>query len=69
MARFAVIDIGTNSIKFHIGERKDDGTWGVVVDRAAVVDHHALLGSVALLDQEQRGFARRRHPTSYGLLG
>lgn len=34
MARFAVIDIGTNSIKFHIGERKDDGTWGVVVDRA-----------------------------------
>lgn len=34
MARFAVIDIGTNSIKFHIGERKDDGTWGVVLDRA-----------------------------------
>ncbi len=34
MARFAVIDIGTNSIKFHIGERADDGTWGVVVDRA-----------------------------------
>jgi exopolyphosphatase / guanosine-5'-triphosphate,3'-diphosphate pyrophosphatase len=34
MARFAVIDIGTNSIKFHIGEKRDDGTWGVVVDRA-----------------------------------
>lgn len=34
MARFAVIDIGTNSIKFHVGERKDDGTWGVVLDRA-----------------------------------
>lgn len=34
MARFAVIDIGTNSIKFHIGERRDDGTWGVVLDRA-----------------------------------
>lgn len=34
MARFAVIDIGTNSIKFHIGDRKDDGTWGVVLDRA-----------------------------------
>lgn len=34
MPRFAVIDIGTNSIKFHIGERKDDGTWGVVLDRA-----------------------------------
>jgi exopolyphosphatase/guanosine-5'-triphosphate,3'-diphosphate pyrophosphatase len=34
MARFAVIDIGTNSIKFHIGEKRDDGTWAVVVDRA-----------------------------------
>jgi exopolyphosphatase / guanosine-5'-triphosphate,3'-diphosphate pyrophosphatase len=34
MARFAVIDIGTNSIKFHIGEKRDDGSWGVVVDRA-----------------------------------
>lgn len=34
MARFAVIDIGTNSIKFHIADRKDDGTWGVVLDRA-----------------------------------
>jgi exopolyphosphatase / guanosine-5'-triphosphate,3'-diphosphate pyrophosphatase len=34
MARFAVIDIGTNSIKFHIGERRADGSWGVVTDRA-----------------------------------
>jgi exopolyphosphatase/guanosine-5'-triphosphate,3'-diphosphate pyrophosphatase len=29
-----VIDIGTNSIKFHIGERRADGSWGVVTDRA-----------------------------------
>jgi len=36
MARYAVIDIGTNSIKFHIGEKHDDGSWGVIVDRAEI---------------------------------
>ena len=34
--RRAVIDVGTNSVKFHIGERKADGTWTTVVDRAEV---------------------------------
>ena len=34
--RFAVIDIGTNSLKFHIGERNADGAWTTVVDRAVV---------------------------------
>ena len=34
--RFAVIDVGTNSVKFHVGERRDDGRWHVVVDRAEV---------------------------------
>ncbi len=34
--RYAVIDIGTNSIKFHVGERAADGTWRAVVDRAEV---------------------------------
>jgi exopolyphosphatase/guanosine-5'-triphosphate,3'-diphosphate pyrophosphatase len=33
-ARYAVIDAGTNSIKFHVGERRADGTWRAVVDRA-----------------------------------
>ncbi|MFZ4479260.1 MAG: hypothetical protein ACOYNZ_05140 [Rhodoferax sp.] len=33
-ARFAVIDVGTNSVKFHIGEREPDGRWRTVVDRA-----------------------------------
>ncbi|HSQ74403.1 MAG TPA: Ppx/GppA family phosphatase [Bacteroidota bacterium] len=36
MARYAVIDIGTNSIKFHIGEKHDDGSWSVIADRAEV---------------------------------
>ena len=32
--RYAVIDAGTNSIKFHIGERDVEGHWRSVVDRA-----------------------------------
>lgn len=32
--RYAVIDAGTNSIKFHVGERSIDGKWQTVVDRA-----------------------------------
>jgi exopolyphosphatase/guanosine-5'-triphosphate,3'-diphosphate pyrophosphatase len=34
--RYAVIDVGTNSVKFHIGELSPDGTWRTVVDRADV---------------------------------
>ena len=33
-SRFAVIDVGTNSVKFHIAERRIDGSWHRVVDRA-----------------------------------
>ena len=36
MPRYAVIDIGTNSVKFNISERRDDGTWRTVVDRAEI---------------------------------
>jgi exopolyphosphatase/guanosine-5'-triphosphate,3'-diphosphate pyrophosphatase len=32
--RYAVIDAGTNSIKFHIGERDLEGRWRTLVDRA-----------------------------------
>jgi len=35
-ARYAVIDVGTNSVKFHLGERGGDGTWHTVVDRAEI---------------------------------
>ena len=34
--RFAAIDVGTNSVKFHVGERAADGTWTTVVDRAEI---------------------------------
>ena len=33
---FAVFDVGTNSVKFHVAERAPDGTWRTVVDRAEV---------------------------------
>jgi exopolyphosphatase/guanosine-5'-triphosphate,3'-diphosphate pyrophosphatase len=32
--RYAVIDVGTNSVKFHVGERDAAGTWRAVADRA-----------------------------------
>ncbi len=34
--RYAVIDVGTNSVKFHIGERRADGSLLTVVDRADI---------------------------------
>jgi exopolyphosphatase/guanosine-5'-triphosphate,3'-diphosphate pyrophosphatase len=34
-ARYAVIDVGTNSVKFYLAERTDEG-WRTVVDRAEV---------------------------------
>jgi exopolyphosphatase/guanosine-5'-triphosphate,3'-diphosphate pyrophosphatase len=34
--RYAVVDVGTNSVKFLVAERRPDGAWGRVVDRAEV---------------------------------
>jgi exopolyphosphatase/guanosine-5'-triphosphate,3'-diphosphate pyrophosphatase len=34
--RYAVVDVGTNSVKFYIGERGADGAWRTVVDRSEV---------------------------------
>ena len=36
MPVYAVIDVGTNSVKFHIGERREDDSWVTLVDRAEV---------------------------------
>ena len=32
--RFAAIDVGTNSVKLHVGELLDDGEWRTVLDRS-----------------------------------
>lgn len=34
--RYAVIDVGTNSVKLHVGERGITGSWRAIVDRAEV---------------------------------
>jgi exopolyphosphatase/guanosine-5'-triphosphate,3'-diphosphate pyrophosphatase len=34
--RYAVIDVGTNSVKLHVAERSEDGTWDKIVDRAEI---------------------------------
>ena len=52
--RYAVIDVGTNSVKFHIGERAADGSWRAIVDRAEVtrlgqdLDRTGQLGDEAI---------------------
>jgi exopolyphosphatase/guanosine-5'-triphosphate,3'-diphosphate pyrophosphatase len=48
--RYAVIDVGTNSVKFHIGERDLGGTWRTVADRAELTrlgEGLAQQGSIA----------------------
>jgi exopolyphosphatase/guanosine-5'-triphosphate,3'-diphosphate pyrophosphatase len=47
--RYAVIDVGTNSVKFHIGERDAAGRWRAILDRAEMTrlgeglgDHGAI---------------------------
>jgi exopolyphosphatase / guanosine-5'-triphosphate,3'-diphosphate pyrophosphatase len=34
--RYAVVDVGTNSVKFHVGERDAHGVWRKVLDRAEI---------------------------------
>ena len=74
LVRYAVIDVGTNSVKFHIGERDGDGTWHTVVDRAEItrlgegLDERGEIGPEALertvkaiqamLDEAERDGAR-----------
>jgi exopolyphosphatase / guanosine-5'-triphosphate,3'-diphosphate pyrophosphatase len=52
--RFAVIDVGTNSVKFLVAQRSDAGSWHTVVDRAEVtrlgegLDETGLLSDPAM---------------------
>jgi exopolyphosphatase / guanosine-5'-triphosphate,3'-diphosphate pyrophosphatase len=34
--RYAVIDVGTNSVKCHLGEHRPGGVWRTIIDRAEV---------------------------------
>ena len=34
--RYAAIDVGTNSVKLHVGEHRADGTWHAVADRSEI---------------------------------
>jgi exopolyphosphatase/guanosine-5'-triphosphate,3'-diphosphate pyrophosphatase len=51
-ARYAVIDVGTNSVKFHIGERGPDGSWRAVVDRAELTRLGEGLGDQGVIAVE-----------------
>jgi exopolyphosphatase/guanosine-5'-triphosphate,3'-diphosphate pyrophosphatase len=50
--RYAVIDVGTNSVKFHIGERDADGRWRTVVDRAELTRLGEGLGDQGAISEE-----------------
>jgi exopolyphosphatase/guanosine-5'-triphosphate,3'-diphosphate pyrophosphatase len=68
--RYAVIDVGTNSVKFHIGERLADGSWHRVADRAEVtrlgegLDRDGRLGAAPIerTCRGDRGDGRRGAP-------
>ena len=58
--RYAVIDVGTNSVKFHVGEQRDDGTWRRVVDRAELTrlgEGLAQSGTISTAAQERTSAA------------
>jgi exopolyphosphatase / guanosine-5'-triphosphate,3'-diphosphate pyrophosphatase len=52
--RYAVVDVGTNSVKFHIGERGAgaNGEWRTVVDRAEVTRLGEGLGETGRIGPE-----------------
>jgi exopolyphosphatase / guanosine-5'-triphosphate,3'-diphosphate pyrophosphatase len=55
MPRYAVIDVGTNSVKFHIGERCEDGTWRTVADRAEITRLGEGLEETGEINREAMG--------------
>jgi exopolyphosphatase/guanosine-5'-triphosphate,3'-diphosphate pyrophosphatase len=50
--RYAVIDVGTNSVKFHVGERLADGEWRTLVDRAEITRLGEGLDETGRLNEE-----------------
>ncbi len=52
LVRYAVIDVGTNSVKLHVGGRRPDDTWSVVVDRAIVTRLGEGLDATGALEPE-----------------
>jgi exopolyphosphatase / guanosine-5'-triphosphate,3'-diphosphate pyrophosphatase len=50
--RFAVIDVGTNSVKLHVGERHTGNAWRTVVDRAEVTRLGEGLDEAGTLQRE-----------------
>jgi exopolyphosphatase/guanosine-5'-triphosphate,3'-diphosphate pyrophosphatase len=49
---YAVIDVGTNSVKFHVAEHRPDGTFRTLIDRAEITRLGEGLGGTGSLGQE-----------------
>ena len=49
---FAAVDVGTNSVKLHVGERLDDGEWRTVVDRSEITRLGEGVGETGRLGEE-----------------
>ena len=52
MKRVAIIDIGTNSIKFFVGERQEDGTIKTIVDKNDIAQLGEGLRETGLINPE-----------------
>ena len=50
--RSAVIDVGTNSVKLHVGDRRADDTWSAIFDRAIVTRLGEGLDATGALGRE-----------------
>jgi exopolyphosphatase/guanosine-5'-triphosphate,3'-diphosphate pyrophosphatase len=50
--RYAVIDVGTNSVKFHVGERGPSGSWSAPDDRAEVTRLGEHLGETGVISDD-----------------
>ena len=53
--RYAVIDVGTNSVKLHVAEQRADGEWRTIVDRAEITRLGEGLGETGRLDADCSG--------------